>query len=353
MLKSLERRGKAGLAGMARALAPDPRPPIAAADVRSVLVLRMDQRIGNGLLLLPLLRAIRKSHPRAQLHLLLHRPVVELITRYEPALIDRAWVWDQPALLRNPAKLTGFLARLRRADIDVVLSSQNPDGVSLSHTLLGRWCGPRTLVGFRSGELEGLFDIAVESTTRRHYRDAQLDLWRPFAPDATVDTTPLAVPPRPDARAGRILLWLGATAGKGLPPEVVQYLLRELPAATGKELEIALGPHDEAMRDALPAELRDRVVVWRAPLAETAAYFAGFEGFVSADTGPLHLAVAIGVPSLSVFLQTVVAQYGYTDPPHVTVKYESPERDRPALESGLREWVRGLPAQSRVTVPQT
>ena len=59
------------LARIARALLPLPSAPPGLEEIRSVLVVRTDDRVGNALLTIPLLRGLQKALPRARVDLLL------------------------------------------------------------------------------------------------------------------------------------------------------------------------------------------------------------------------------------------------------------------------------------------
>ena len=48
-------------------------------------------------------------------------------------------------------------------------------------------------------------------------------------------------------------------------------------------------------------------------LGDFAATVSACRLFISGDTGPMHIAAACGVPTVSVFLEDNVARYGYDD----------------------------------------
>jgi ADP-heptose:LPS heptosyltransferase len=62
-----------------------------------------------------------------------------------------------------------------------------------------------------------------------------------------------------------------------------------------------------------PDWIREKTTIWEAPLPESAAFFSLFSLFVSGDTGPMHLAMALNCPTLTIFVGSNIQQYGYHD----------------------------------------
>jgi ADP-heptose:LPS heptosyltransferase len=60
---------------------------------------------------------------------------------------------------------------------------------------------------------------------------------------------------------------------------------------------------------------------------------------VSCDTGPMHLAVAVGTPTCGVFVSTDPSRYGYAEAPNLVLDVRSAPLDVGPVE----QWLRGLP----------
>jgi hypothetical protein len=112
---------------------------------------------------------------------------------------------------------------------------------------------------------------------------------------------------------GGVLVWLGATPTKLLPPEVFAAVETGLRIRGRGPVTFAAGPADAGYLQRYPASLRERTLIWRRGLEETAAFFSCFDYFISGDTGPLHLAAALPCRTLGIFMNPAVAQYGYHD----------------------------------------
>ncbi|HFE64859.1 MAG TPA: hypothetical protein ENK14_10665, partial [Caldithrix sp.] len=255
VLKEIELNGKKILNLIFRFLFRGKEPPrLEKEHIRKILVFRLDRRVGNGILLLPLLSAIRNSCPQVQLHLALHHPVAKLIRKFSPGLVDQFWDYHQAAFFRNPVRFVQWLVRLRKERYDLIISSHNPNNFSLSQALLGRWAKPKVLMGFRWKDSPDYYDLAIPSSTEKHYSDAHLDLWRAIYPEAEFRRGELRVPEeliessfskwgikRPQRSA---LLWLGSTGDKVLPGDLISFLYEQTNRLGGFDVQIALGAAD-------------------------------------------------------------------------------------------------------------
>jgi ADP-heptose:LPS heptosyltransferase len=332
--------------------------PLSLRNIHKILVFRLDQRVGNGMMLLPLLRAIRHSLPEVQLHLLLHQPVSNVYQKYSAGLIDRYWPYRQDKLLTDPVRFFSWLKLLRLQKYDLVISSHNPDNFSISQLLLGWWCRPKALLGF-SWEMSSVYyDIAVRSSSDKHYALSQLDLWKYFDPAAELLWGGLQVPPKEIQKvltANRlssaelsVLLWLGATGQKVLPADLIQSLWDELSGYQKVKILPAFGPNDRKILPYLPPEIQKKVLIWEHPLAETMAFFAGQKVFISGDTGPAHLAAALGLPMLTIFVNSKKEQYGYHDGRlRFALTYDGLENQRAEILKTIRILIQAITHESK------
>ncbi len=349
LLKHLELTGKRILNWLMRKVFPNRSDiSIAFPQIQKILILRLDQRIGNGILLLPLFKAIKVSKPDCELHLLIHHPVAHIFQKYTSGLIDTFYPYHQKELLHNPLKLLSWLFKLRREEYDLIISSHNPDNFSLSQAILGKWCKSGLLAGFSHGDSQSYYDIAVESHTSKHYSDAQLDIWRHFDPDTLLTWGGLKVDGEevkvlfesldlPQVNS-HILIWLGATGDKFLSPECVEYLYEKIQEILGLPIQFSLGESDISILSAYPQWIKNQTFIWDRPLEDTVLFFSGFRAFISGDTGPMHLAVALNLPTITIFRKTNIHQYGYNDGVrHFSVSYVEKEEEKSILIDHLQK----------------
>ena len=88
--------------------------------------------------------------------------------------------------------------------------------------------------------------------------------------------------------------------------------------AEGRRLVMVGGPEERIETDALIAALDEPVIdlVGRCGVRDTMAVLAGASVAVGADTGVMHLAVAVGCPTVQAFGPTPVGKWGHDYGPH-------------------------------------
>ena len=75
------------------------------------------------------------------------------------------------------------------------------------------------------------------------------------------------------------------------------------------------GPGEEELARALSASL-GAAMAPPTNLEELATLLSSLDAVVATDTGPMHLAAALGVPTLSLFLHDDLSRWGYQRAPH-------------------------------------
>ena len=312
MLAKIQKLGKRLLLWLVRTAfveGADAPPPLA---VRSILVVRTDDRVGNLLLTTPLLVALREGFPGARLGLLCaaRRAVV-----VEGAgLVDELWRFEKTDLFRRPWRFFAFCLRLRRAGYEVAVEAGHWHAFSFTAGMLVRWSGAPVRIGHRRGEAARLLSHAVEKDPAVAYdATAKLELLRPLGIE------PGACPPLRTqlgfgVGAGRFRALFGAApalvvnpggrkADHRWPVEQFCRAAAEIRERHGLHVWIAWGPGEEALAEALRVGLGEGAVLLPpTDLEDLAAALRGCALFLTNDTGPMHLGVAVGAPTVGVFL---------------------------------------------------
>ena len=116
----LNRIGFALLRFFARPVGPPPTDSDMA-DIRRILVIRPDERIGNAVLVTALLVALKDRFPRAHQSCIISRRYWDL-RKHLPAT-DEFIAFDKRALARNPLGLFALVRRLRRGNYDLAFDA--------------------------------------------------------------------------------------------------------------------------------------------------------------------------------------------------------------------------------------
>jgi lipopolysaccharide heptosyltransferase II len=273
-------------------------------------LVRFPNWLGDTVMALPTLRALRGALPGAELWCL--GPWVVTILETEPGIARR---------LVPPGGVGARLAqarRLRQARFDVALILPN----SFETALAGWLCGARWRVGYGEGRDALLTHALPAQADRIHQVTGYLRLLAPFGVEASPTPPTLGIDPARRVEARRLLgevgvplgdpcvgLQLGAALGpaKLWAPARIAALAARL-AARGIHPVLLGGPQARLLADAVQAAAAEpiRSLVGRDRPALLAALIAELGALVGADSGPAHVAAAVGVPAVTLF--------GPTDP---------------------------------------
>jgi ADP-heptose:LPS heptosyltransferase len=282
----------------------------------NILVLDFGQ-LGDVVLSLPALRAIRSRFPSARIIVAVGKPGAEVVhlSGYanETFVVDRVALRDGPKLV-SVARIAKFVMRVRREKFDFVI-----DLHSLSETnLLGFLSGaPKRLYSRRPGRsLDYLANFEprppVEKDHRkRHLIDRYLDVLIPLGmtnadrvprlrtrseDDLAIDK--LLKKQKADTGAPLVGLFPGAGHASRCWPlerfaELADYLVRN----DGVRPIVFVGPEEcEMVRQMKTIFPQSTIILDQLTIAQLAAAQARLAVFVSNDTGPMHIAAAVGTP---------------------------------------------------------
>ncbi len=308
------------------------RPPDAGApdlsSVRRVLVLR-HRAAGDLLLTTPALRALRAGLPRAEIDVLVSRGTEGLL-RGNPDVdsvltLDRRSIWSQGARY----------ARLLRGGYDLVLDMvSNPRSA-----LMTAMTRAPIRVGFDIPGRRRAYTARVpreplgpDGPVVRYAPEASLDLVRAIGLAPRGLSLTLAV--SPEARA-RMDAWLRDSA-LGARPLAACLPSGTWPAKTWLPERFAgvmdslheradalwlWGPGEEALAKECAARMKNPSILGpRAGWEDLAALLSRCALLVSNDSGPKHLAVALGVPTVTVFGPTHPGAWQPPSGPHAVVE---------------------------------
>ena len=288
-----------------------------------ILAIRL-RALGDVVLTTPALRALRRGHPDAEL---------EVVTdpRYVPLLEGLAGVSRVWPLERSASAIVGLVAALRRRRYRLAVDFfGNPRSAFLTAA-----CGARTTAGYDlrgrryayrqrvarevapapgrrehasavhvrlaeavGGRSDGLASDVALSDAARHEADALLRAARIDNPEATIG-----------------FIAAGTWATKTWPPSHAARCIRRLLAADRPVLLIA-GPGEEAVSESLTALVPELRVLPPAGVAALVGVIARLRAVVGTDSGPRHIAAALGVPTFCWFGPTHPDTWASPGPAH-------------------------------------
>jgi heptosyltransferase I len=282
----------------------------------SFLIVRLGA-LGDIVHGLPVVAALRTAYPTSRLDWLVdvrHQRILALV----PELTARVVV--DTRRVAGPTGVAKIVRTLRHARYDVAIDLQG----LIKSALLARLSGAARVVGFARAHLRErlatrFYTESIDPGESRHVVDKALALVRAIGVDAASRRFPLAVPGSSVPAEVRVALGIAGDApfialnpgaawpNKRWPAERFGALASALRARTGLRSAVLWGPGEEALAQAVTAASAGAAIVApRTTLEDAVALLASARLVVSGDTGPFHLAAALGIP--------VVGLYGPTDP---------------------------------------
>lgn len=287
----------------------------------NVVIVKLSS-LGDVVHSLPVAATLRAHWPRARLTWLVERAEARVLAGH-PAL-DRVVAVDTRAWrrLRTPRALARVLGELRRAlttlqPADVALDLQ---GLLKSGILTALTRAPLR-IGFAARDtrepLSALgTNLRVARPSRVHVVDQYLALVRPLGAREAVHEFWL---PRDPSAEALVDEWLGAVGvkpadrlvvlcpgaggpAKRWPPSRFGALAQWLAGQVGARVVVAWGPGEQRLADTVVAAAEGQALV--APPTDLFALIALLRRaslVVAGDTGPLHLAAALGRPCVGIY----------------------------------------------------
>ena len=305
-----------GAVGLADRLAEAVLPPPPVETVRHVLVVKF-WGLGNWALLRPIVRDLRERHGAARLTVATLEGNAPLVAD----LADDLLLVRPHGFLRAAADLARAAARLRRSPPDLALDFEP---FARSGALLARLGGARQRIGFSTGRgsRDGLYTVTVpfrrDAHAARSFRDlaeAGGLLPGPYVPGALASTGHGRAETRALAPA-RPYVVLHPGSGDNFPgrrwSEAGFSAVGRTAHARGRAVAVTGGAGEAALTARVARAVGPDAVdlAGRLSLEGLVALLEGAEALVSNDTGPVHVASALGVPTLAVFGPNTPALYG-------------------------------------------
>jgi ADP-heptose:LPS heptosyltransferase len=286
-------------------------------DPRNILVIDFGQ-LGDVVLSLPALRNIRERFPEARITVAVGKPggeIVRLSGYADDTLdVDRVALRDGSKLL-SIAKIFKLVGQVRRAGFDFVI-----DLHSLSETnLLGFLSGaPHRLYSRRPGRsidfLANFQPRPPAEAKEKHIVDRYLDVLKPLGVERPARTPQLKTNPAADvsvetllkkvkAQSGALLIGIFPGAGhegRRWPLERFADLADHLIRNNRVRVIVFAGPEETALIPQMKSLFPDATIFFDGlTIQQLASAQARLTLFISNDTGPMHIAAAVGTPVIA------------------------------------------------------
>jgi ADP-heptose:LPS heptosyltransferase len=273
-----------------------------------ILLVKQAERLGNIILMNSAISGLAEKYPNLKIDLLLPAPYAEVmkanshINGIIPALkreyISKPWMFV--ALIRK--------LRLGRYDLAIDCSDVNSHSATgAAYALLS---GARLTAGWKIMERK-IFDIEIERysdiihATQMYQRLFSGILGTPLEGQPYFD----GFPSSNSDRKAVVGLNCGGRGTKRWPLKSFIEVGKQL-SSQGMEVDFILGPEENALRDELKGKLPEGChLLPLLPLAALMKTISGYRAFISSDTGPMHLAWCLRVPTVAIFLDSELEKF--------------------------------------------
>ena len=310
----------------------------AAPEPQRILLLRLE-RIGDLVMALEAIRDVRSLAPNAQIDLVVGSwnaplaravPSVDRVETLDPHWLARD---GEGAGLRRLLR-TAWSWRDRRYDLAI---NFEPD---LRSNLVAAAAGAARTAGWASGGGAPVLDVAFDYDPAAHTTaNTRRLVQHVFGRTPPESTRPLLVLPDSATAAaaallrsgtGRPLVGVHVSGGRSIkqwPPERFADVAARLADARDAVIVATGAPGDRALVSGLQEALAPRLVIDGSAaegLLVSAALLAELDVLITGDTGPMHLASAVGTPVVAVFGPSAPARYATPGPLDRVVRIDLP-----------------------------
>jgi lipopolysaccharide heptosyltransferase I len=287
--------------------------------------------LGDVVHALPALRTLRASHPDAYIAWLVEAPYQNLLYNnpdLDEIIVIRTRHWRKNWTLKTLGEISKTISLLRKRRFDVAIDLQG----LIKTGLIARLSGARQRLGLHRKNckepLNALFTNKKAATIGpgTHVVDIYLNLIHlaggnqqvtqihPLnVPEATSAPVDLFLQENPEISAKPIAF---INPGAGFPTKLWEAdrfakLADRIVEELGFSILLVWGPGEKGMAEQIGGMMKQKS--WIAPktsIQESIVLFRHAALLISCDTGPLHLAAAMGVPTVSLFGPTDPARNG-------------------------------------------
>jgi len=317
----------------------------AIAGIKRILLMTTTA-IGDTLFSTPAIRAVKETYPDKEVHVLSHSRN-QLLLRENP-FIDRLLLY-----YGKRKKIVALLRELKeqRYDLVIILHSNDPEALPLAWST-----GAPYIIGSGTSRFaEFLPDKIVCTDESRHAIERRLDYVRVIGADTFNKKMDLFLPAQWEEKANRILgkKWTGAIqpliglhpAGSGdykwWPKKNFSSLAQELVNRYQARFIIFSSSKEAAVSRSIAEDLGDAVLLAQGEydLLEAAALMRKCRLFIANDSGPLHMALALGIPTVALIGADSPLRIGPYQVPNSVSLYRKEEvcQEPRCLNQGCRD----------------
>ncbi len=318
--------------------------------IERILAIRQDDRIGNLILTTPLLSALRRFFPKAQISYLASKTFHTLF--HNSSLVDQILVAKKRQYIFHPLSLVSFIRKIRKQRFDLAFDASDENSFSLNNSLLAYLSGARYRIGYQKPN-SGLF-LNLEVPTpavRKHAVEMHLGLLQFLVGDFEADDLQIDIHPEDRLSVKEYLDWRGVSTddfligvnmgGRGKKRWNLENFMRLADWAVGNldsKVIFIWGPEEKKIVKGMTLNNEKRQILSDLfPLPVLAALVQRCSLFISVDSGAMHLSAAVRTPTLALFLDSDPAKFAPRGKGHRIICSSNGKISLEAVESAVKD----------------
>ncbi len=295
-------------------------------DVNRILIIRVDH-IGDVITTIPSLRVLRKSFPNAKISVLVRSLTKDLLMNcpYIDELIVYNPPWYRGKKDLNLLRSLRLFRNLRKRKFDLAIDFRG----DLRNIFLAFLCGSKFRLAYdvKGGDFllthiahykEGSFhaidrNLGVLEKLKIKCNDRKLELWIPKEVQKKIKLPYKKFVVIHPGSGGHLKLWTAEGFAK-----VADHIIKNHKS----EVVITGSPSDVKLAEMIEDKMEYQAlnIVGRTDLLELAEIIRRAKMLISPDSGPMHMAVALGTPTVSLFGTSLSEVWGYRSERNIIIE---------------------------------
>jgi len=262
-------------------------------NIKRILIVHQDRRIGNFILSTPLIEAAKQIFSNAAIDIVAAKNL-KVLCDDNPSL-DSIYIFNHRGFIKNPFKFFKLISALRKNNYELTIESSNPAGTSFLNGLVTYLSKAKYRIGFTGGSGAIFTNVHVNPDRTKHYHLMKQELVNSISKEK-YDLKPKIFT---DKRKTELQINNFKTLYQKIELETNLFPL--LIFGLEEENEYQLLNKDEY--NSLRFD----------DLNKLKTFISACNIFICGDTGPLHFSFALGIPTIGIFLQDNYGTYGYAN----------------------------------------
>ncbi len=289
-------------------------------DIRKILIIRTDERLGEIILTLPLINHLRRVYRDAEITFLMCRKYEKLFDYID---CDKLISFEK----RDFSGLLAFIVKLRRTYYDLIVLGGKIYPPSLTSYLLLGLARGRFKAAIRQKDFNPFVNLPVSIGT-----DSEAVSKSELAAKITGAELPFDNSLGFDIESGKkydVMIFTDARKYDHLiPVETLSDILKTM-IVSGLRILVVSGRENSDRIEELKREISGNSIdfISSPPLEELMKLIKMSKSVIAANTGVMHLSVALKTPTCGIFVNAPHKVWGYDFPPHLMIDAREEEID--------------------------